>query len=379
MFILILIVVIICLLVIGVWRFFHQPKFGRLPAGDRLNRIKKSSHYKDNRFQNLHFTPQLVEGANLFSVTKKFFFGKSKRTRPPTTLPSSKTDLLSLPTEENCLIWFGHSSYYIQVDRKKILVDPVFSGAASPLAFSVRSFPGSDIYTVEDLPEIDFLFISHDHWDHLDYPTMVRLRHKVKKVITGLGTAAHLEYWGFPKEMILEKDWGEEVSLDQGFIVHMTTARHFSGRTFKRNQSIWTAFVLETPSMKLFLGGDSGYDTHFASIGDLLGPFDLAILECGQYNSYWKYIHMMPEETIQAGLDLKARMILPVHWGKFSLSLHDWDEPIKRARAEALLKGVSLLTPMIGEKINLSHPGQFENWWEKLSAAEYPPTPEKQY
>ncbi len=341
-------------------------RFGKLPSGERLKRIQSSPNYKDGKFRNLSFTPQLVDGANLFTVMRKFFFGKSKNSRPPDVLPSTKTNLLNLRRDKNCLVWFGHSSYYLQVDGKKILVDPVFSGAASPFSFTAKSFPGSDVYTTDDIPDIDYLIITHDHWDHLDYKTVVKLKPKVKQIITGLGTAEHLEYWGFDKNIITEKDWNEKIILNDGFIAHTTPARHFSGRTFNRNKSIWLSLVLQTPSRKIFLGGDSGYDTHFADIGNKHGPFDLAILECGQYNAYWKYIHMMPEETVQAGIDLKAKKIMPVHWGKFSLSLHDWDEPIKRVTAEALKKNVSLIHPMIGEKMDLENPVQALNWWEKV-------------
>jgi L-ascorbate metabolism protein UlaG (beta-lactamase superfamily) len=344
----------------------RQPQFGKLPSGERLERIKKSPNYKNGRFQNIHFTPDLAEGVSMFTVMRKFFFGKSKFSRPPRILPSKKTDLLNLDPANNCLVWFGHSSYFLQVDGKKILVDPVFSGAASPISFTTRSFPGSDVYTTDDLPEIDYLFITHDHWDHLDYKTVMKLKPKVRQVITSLGTAAHLEHWGYDKNKIIEKDWDEEIILDDGFIVYTASGRHFAGRTLKRNRSMWMSFVLKTPSMKLFLGGDSGYDTHFAEIGNKYGPFDLAILECGQYNAYWKYIHIMPEETVQAGIDLKAKKILPVHWGKFSLSLHDWDESIKRVTIEAAKKNMPVIHPMIGEKADLDNPSQSSRWWEMI-------------
>jgi L-ascorbate metabolism protein UlaG (beta-lactamase superfamily) len=341
-------------------------RFGKFPSGERLKRVQNSSHYKDGQFKNINFTPQLVEGANLFTVTRKFFFGKSKRSKPEKVLPSQKTNLLTLAPEKNCLVWFGHSSYFMQVDGKKILVDPVFSGAASPFSFTAKSFPGSDVYTPNDIPELDYLFITHDHWDHLDYETILKLKPKVKQVITGLGAAEHLEHWGYNKNIIIEKDWGEKIILDDGFVVYTAPARHFSGRTFKRNRSIWLSFVLQSPTKKLYLGGDSGYDTHFADIGARYGPFDLAILECGQYNAYWRYIHMMPEETVQAGIDLKAKKIMPVHWGKFSLSLHDWDEPIKRAAAEARKKNITLIHPMIGEEVDLENLTQYSPWWEKI-------------
>jgi L-ascorbate metabolism protein UlaG (beta-lactamase superfamily) len=358
---------IVFTIIVSTWIFLRSPHFGKLPSGERLALIKKSPHYITGQFRNIHATPQLVEGANMFTVMRKFFFAKSRHNKPLQLLPSKKTDLLLLDPGRNSLIWFGHSSYFMQVDGKKILVDPVFSGAASPLPFTTKSFAGSDVYAPDDLPEIDYLFITHDHWDHLDYKTVIKLKPKVKKVITGLGTGAHLEYWGYGKEMIIEKDWEQEIILESGFIVQTTPARHFSGRGFKRNRSMWMSFVLQTPTLKLFLGGDSGYDTHFDEIGKQYGPFDLAILECGQYNPYWKYIHMMPEETVQAGMDLKTKKILPVHWAKFSLSLHDWDEPIKRITAEALKKNMDLIHPMIGELVDLDNSIQSGRWRENIS------------
>ncbi len=254
----------------------------------------------------------------------------------------------------------------MQVDGKKILVDPVLSGNASPLKFTTRSFKGSDVYTAADIPEIDYLFISHDHWDHLDHETILQLKPGIKKIITGLGTGAHLEHWGFDKKMIVEKDWNEEQILDDGFIVNTVPARHFSGRGFKRQQALWLSFVLQTPTMKIFIGGDSGYDTHFAAVGKQFGPFDLAILECGQYNKSWKYIHMMPEELIQAAKDLQAKKILPVHWSKFTLALHSWDEPIIRVTSAATENNFPIIHPMIGEAINLKDMSGTTAWWENI-------------
>jgi L-ascorbate metabolism protein UlaG (beta-lactamase superfamily) len=179
-----------------------------------------------------------------------------------------------------------------------------------------------------------------------------------------LGTAAHLERWGFDASIIAEHDWNEKIDLGQGFTAIVLPARHFSGRAFTRNQNLWISLALKTPAMHLYLGGDSGYDTHFAEIGEKYGPFDLAILECGQYNNYWKYIHMMPEEVIQAGIDLRAQKILPVHWAKFRLGLHPWDEPIRRVVAEGRKKNMPVLHPMIGEKMQLKEMQSFSNWWE---------------
>jgi L-ascorbate metabolism protein UlaG (beta-lactamase superfamily) len=167
--------------------------------------------------------------------------------------------------------------------------------------------------------------------------------------------------------MIIEKDWNENVNLTDGFSVTVTPARHFSGRGFKRNTALWVSFVLQTPAHKIYLGGDSGYDDHFKTIGNNHGPFDLAILECGQYDKNWKYIHMMPEEVVQAAQELNTKKLLAVHWGKFALGNHAWDEPAIRVFKAAQERQVNLLTPMIGERVNIDDQSQvFSAWWEKI-------------
>jgi len=342
-------------------------KFGKSPEGKRLERIQKSVNYKKGSFQNQSKTPVMAEDVSYFAVMKDGLFNRSKRNAPKDILPSKKVNLLTLDPETDVLVWFGHSSYLMQIDGKKILVDPVLSGHASPFSFMVKSFNGSDVYSPGDLPEIDYLFITHDHWDHLDYKTVLKLKPKVGKVITSLGTGAHLESWGFTPEQIIEKDWNESAVLDSGFQVTATPARHFSGRGLKRNLAIWASFVLQTPTKKIFIGGDSGYDTHFAKIGAEHGPFDLALLECGQYNKAWKYIHLMPEETVQAAIELKAKTLMPVHWGKFALALHAWDEPIERVTKEAHRLNVQILHPMIGELVDLNDSVVQAEWWKGIN------------
>lgn len=361
-----LLITIIFLFISTVYLFLQQPKFGKKSSGERLEKIKQSPNYKNGQFQNLSHTPDLAEGVGYFTVMKEFFFGKSKRSKPASPLPSQKTNLLNLATDENVFVWFGHSSYFMQVDGKCILVDPVLSGSASPIRFTTTSYEGSDVYIPADIPAIDYLFITHDHWDHLDHSTILKLKPKIKKIITGLGTGAHLEHWGFDTNDIIEKDWNETIQLENGFTVNTTPGRHFSGRGIKRNLALWMSFVLTTPTMKIFIGGDSGYDSHFKTIGDVYGPFDLAILECGQYNRYWKYIHMMPEEVVQGGIDLQTKVLFPVHWAKFSLSLHAWDEPVKRVTTEANKKNIKMITPMIGEAVNLQNLPLSIAWWKNI-------------
>ena len=247
------------------------------------------------------------------------------------------------------------------------MVDTVFSGSISPIASLAKAFKGTDIYSVNDLPEIDYLFISHDHWDHLDFETIVNLKSKVKKVICGLGVGAHFEHWGFDANKIIEKDWNQQIDLSDGFTVFTTTARHFSGRGFKRNQSLWLSFVLKTPTQQIFIGGDSGYDTHFSEIGKKYGVFDLVILENGQYDKSWKYIHMMPNEVLQAAKDLNAKCLFPVHSSKFILANHPWDEPLEKITTLNEVQKVKLITPMIGEKVDLKDSLQiFTKWWKEV-------------
>lgn len=346
--------------------FLKPSIFGKAPSGKRLERIKQSPNYRNNAFQNQSVTPDLTDGATYFSVVKDMLFQKDKRREPDFEIPSLKTDLLSLNPNENVLIWFGHSSYFMQIDGKKFLVDPVLSGNASPVSFTTKAFKGSDNYNVEDLPFIDYLIITHDHYDHLDYKTILKLKTKVAQVITSLGTGEHLEHWGYNPNSISETDWYETLQLSDGFTLHATPSRHFSGRGLKRNQALWTSFVLQTPSLRIFIGGDSGYDKHFAEIGNMHGPFDLAILENGQYNKNWKHIHLLPDEILQAAIDLKTKKLLPVHSSKFALALHAWDEPLEKLMLSNLKVNLPILTPMIGETVNLLDEQQvFQTWWRK--------------
>jgi L-ascorbate metabolism protein UlaG (beta-lactamase superfamily) len=358
---------IIAILVIVVCLYIRLPKFGAKPSGNRLERMQASPNYKDGSFANRSFTPAFTKGYSIPKVIYQFLFKKGPNTKPKGVIPSVHTDLKNLP-EGDWLVWFGHSSYFMQTDGIKILVDPVFSGNASPIPGSTNSFAGTEVYAAEDMPAIDYLFISHDHYDHLDYETIIKLKGKVKKVICGLGVGAHLERWGYAAENIIEMDWDTNIELPNGMIIYGLTARHFSGRVFKRNNTLWLSFLLKTPTRNIYLGGDSGYDKHFKEIGELHGPIDFAILENGQYNEAWKAIHFLPGENLQAAIDLKAKRVMPVHSGKFGLSLHDWDEPLKEIVRRNQQIGLPLATPRIGELVNLNDNRQvFTEWWKDVS------------
>lgn len=363
MYIVISIVVVIILLYFMV---INQEVFGAEAKGGRLKRMQQSKHFKDKQFQNLSHTPSLAEGHSMPKVMYDFFFKKKDPLlKPVKNLPSIHTDLKNLSKEEDIFIWMGHSSYFIQTDGVSFLIDPVLSLYGSPFKFFNKAFAGADIFKPEDIPNIDYLVITHDHYDHLDYPTVKAIKNKVGKVILPLGVGAHLEKWGYKPEQLIEEEWGAEAVLKNNIKITFTPARHFSGRKTQRNVTLWTSYVLETPTKKMFLGGDSGYDTHFKMIGEKFGPFDYAIMENGQYNEAWKYIHALPEDVIQASIDVRAKKIIPVHSAKFALALHPWNEPLQKVVQLGKEKNLNILTPMIGETVDLNASNQhFKIWWE---------------
>ncbi len=342
--------------------FMQQSTFGRDPAEVRLERIKRSPNYREGVFQNLEPTAVMKEDASYMGMMKDFF-NKAPDNVPKRPLPSVKTDLNVLPDSVPSVVWFGHSSYLIKSKGVVVLMDPVFSGNASPVSFFGKSFPGTDVYGVDDMPAIDMLVLSHDHYDHLDYETITKLIPKVKKFYTALGVGAHLERWGVPADRIVEFDWWEHKSVSTNVDLTAVPARHFSGRSFARGKTLWTAFVLNLHGYRLYLGGDSGYGKHFKDIGDKYGPFDLAMLECGQYGKDWPNIHLFPEEVATAAQDLRAKTILPVHWAKFSLSVHGWTEPVERFTRRAAELKLDVTTPMIGEPVVLNTNYPRTPWW----------------
>ncbi|HZX72784.1 MAG TPA: MBL fold metallo-hydrolase, partial [Cyclobacteriaceae bacterium] len=317
-------------------------------------------------FQNLFETRVMAENTSFFKIGIKFF-SKGIDREPPAPIPSIKTDLKKIKVDQPTIIWFGHSSYLVFIEGKKILVDPVFSSSPSPIqAFGKKYYEGSSPFNVEDLPDLDIVLITHDHYDHLDYDTILKLKSKTKLFCATLGVGAHLNHWGVSDEHIIEFDRWQTEEVLPGIQLTATPARHFSGRLFKRFQTLWASYVLQAGKYKIFIGSDSGYDDAFKMIGEKYGPFDFALLECGQYNTDWPSIHMTPEETAQASIDLKAKVFMPVHWGKFTLSLHPWNDPIKRVTAEAERLHVNMTTPMIGEPVILGDVLPTTKWWEQV-------------
>ena len=340
-------------------------EFGRAPKITDFAERVTQGQIRDELFQNEMATPEQTGDFSARKLIGEMIWPSSQRRRPDAPIPHEKVDLNGLKTQAPSITWFGHSSYLLTIDGLTVLVDPVMSGHSSPLPFFIRSFDGTDIYRAEDLPEIDVLLITHDHYDHLDFETVVRLKSKVKRVVTPLGVGTHLQFWGYDADIITELNWHESTRVEQ-LTFTATPTRHFSGRSLLRNKTLWAAFVLKADGHNIYIGGDSGYGPHFKTTGEQYGPFDIAILESGQYNAAWKYIHMAPEETVQAALDLRAQTLFPVHWGKFILSLHDWDEPITRLTAAASRHQQAIVTPTLGKPMPLSGAHPANPWWQAI-------------
>ncbi|WP_323636877.1 MBL fold metallo-hydrolase [Pectobacterium polaris] len=363
-------VIILLLLIIttSVFFFLRTPVFGEQPEGARLERIEKSANYVNGEFRNQVNTPMFSEGNNFLTVNISYLFAKTSRLAPETPLPVVKTDLKNLNRNTDTVIWLGHSSYFIQLDGKRMLVDPVFSERASPVALGGTAFTGTTLYSVEDMPDIDYLLITHDHYDHLDYPTISQLKSKVDRVITGLGVGQDFVRWGYSEAKIYELDWNDALNTQSELTFYSIPARHYSGRALTANKTLWTGYVIESGSKRILLSGDSGYGPHYQDIAARFKHFDLVALDMGQYDPLWPYIHMTPEEASRVALELNAKSLLPAHVGRFALASHPWDDPFKRITAVSKGKNYQLLTPKIGEPIELDNTQQkFGAWWEGIN------------
>lgn len=332
--------------------FLSQESFGKIPQGKRLERIKQSPHYDGKQFVNEEETEFMTGNKSTLTVWREFMFNKKKNTVPDTALHAIKTDLKKLPNDKDWIVWFGHSSYLLNLSGKKILVDPVFY-KGSPVKFANKMFKGTDIYKPADMPDIDVLVITHDHWDHLDYEVVTEMEPRVKKVVTALGVGSHLEYWRYPLEKIEELDWWQDYVFGDSSRITATPARHFSGRDLNKNKTFWASFIYESPKRTVWLGGDGGYGRHYAKIGAKFPNIDLGILENGQYNPDWTQVHTMPQYLGKEMTELGAKRYLTVHHSKFCLSKHPYFEPLQNAKKAAKESGKPLFMPIIGEVIYL--------------------------
>ena len=339
--------------------------FGTRAKGPRLERVARSPQYADGRFVNT--LPALNMGMTWSSV-KEWFFGDDTYRVPETPVPVVRRAAadFAAPAADLRVTWLGHSSLLVELDGARILVDPVWSDHASPgPLFGVKRFHAPPL-PLEDLPPLDAVVISHDHYDHLDERTMKALAEHVPLFLVPLGVGAHLEYWGVPPERIVELDWWERADVG-GVEVVCTPARHFSGRFLNdRNATLWASWAFLGAERRAFFSGDSALFPGFEEIGARLGPFDLAMIEVGAYNASWADVHMGPEQAVAAHQMVRGGLLVPVHWGTFNLAFHTWTEPAERVRVAAEQVGVPLALPRPGESITIGDPPALESWWPDL-------------
>ena len=274
------------------------------------------------------------------------------------------TDLIKTRYSKPTVVWFGHSAALVKTATANILFDPSFSHYAGPISGLVKAFEGTNANNHKDMPVIDLLVISHDHYDHLDYVTVKKLRKKVKRVIVPMGVGSHFRKWGYDASMITELNWSDSFRLNDQVTITATPAHHRSNRTFEQRKTLWASYVLKADGYKIYFSGDTGYSKHFKLIGEQYGPFDLALMECGQYNKNWSQSHMHPTQTVKASKDLGAKMIIPIHWAKFAESDHPWNEPVKLLRQSADSAKLSYTIPFIGQPYTIGEKLDEIKWWD---------------
>lgn len=367
-----IIIGILVFLLLGLSYFWIKilPRLGAKPKGDYLAKISKSINFDQKRKRFVNAQEDVIEEAekniDTLKVTREFLFPKNQVT-PKKKFPEVKPNLEEFISNADFfgLIWLGHSSFLLRMAGSIILVDPVFSVSAAPIDILTPRFQ-PPILSLDELPKIDAIVISHDHYDHLDSRTIEYFKDTETKFFVPLGIRAHLTSWGIKDSLISELDWWDEIKW-QNLEIICTPAQHFSGRISPyENKTLWASWIFKSKSHKIYFSGDSGYGPHFKQIGDKYGPFDLALLENGQYDDQWKPVHLHPEETAQAYFDLKSKALIPVHWGMFNMALHNWYDPIEEIEKHSKIKNIVLLTPKIGELVTLEKPVSYELWWKEL-------------
>ena len=368
--IVLLVLVALVLLTAGAASYvLSLPAFGDRMEGDRLARARANPHYHDGRFAN-PLPPASYRFEDVWAIFKGQFFGNEARV-PPSPIPVVTVDAVALklaPASSGLrAFWIGHASVYVEIDGLRVLIDPIFSDYASPFAMGPRRFFKPPI-VLADLPPIDAVLISHDHYDHLDMPSIQQLAARGTAFFVPLGIGAHLKRWGVPEAQVHDMEWWQEHEL-KGVRLVSTPARHYSGRALAdRNATLWTSWTVLGPQHRFFSSGDSGYSDHFKTIGDQFGPFDLSFIKIGAYGpgAPWLDIHMSAEDALRAHGDVRAKRLFPVHWGTFNLAFHDWDEPIKRTLAVARAVHAEVLTPRPGELVDADQPFASKPWWEAV-------------
>ena len=337
---------------------YFWPGVGKTPnKAEREEYARRTGQFYDGKFHNIN---------PVTTMTGQGYPASDRRT-PKTKLPAERPQLLESPAADDLsFTWLGHSSFLLQLGGRIVLVDPVLSERSSPVSFIGPKRFSELPLKAEELPEIDVLFVSHDHYDHLDYPTVRAVKDRVGAFVVPLGIDAILRGWGVAAEKIHALAWWESVELD-GVRYTLTPGQHFTGRNpLRSNATLWGGLYADDGHHRMYYTGDGGYQESFREVGERLGAPELMIAECGQYDTAWAKIHMFPEDTVQAGLDAGAGLLIPVHWGSFCICNHAWDDSIRRVTAAAAEKGLPLATPKIGQTVPFSAlPACTEAWWEK--------------
>lgn len=323
---------------------------------------KTQPGYTDGKFH-MAVNPMTMGLSETLSTSWRFLFERNNQI-PKTELPTQKADLTPFShgsTGDFNSTWLGHSSLMINMDGSRILLDPVFEEKVSIVGPS--RFNGPLPLAIEDLPPIDLVIISHDHYDHLNKYTVKALEKITQIFVVPMGVGKRLTDWGISGDKVIELNWWDSHELPASLKVTATPAQHFSGRgIFDRNKTLWASWVIESENFKIFFSGDSGYFDGFAAIGKAFGPFDMTFIECGAYDPTWQGVHMFPEETVQAHKDLGGKILHPIHWGTYKLALHPWFDPMERLAAAADKSDIPIATPMAGQTIDLNQRGRF--WWK---------------
>ena len=358
------IVVFFIVVGVGITLFVtFAPQFGQKPEGSDLERIKQSEHYGEGEFVNLIETSMDMKVSKIPGLLWGFL-SPPKGKNPSKPLPTdweegNETQIDSL----SYITWFGHSAVMLEIDKKVILIDPMLGPSSAPVSFMTKRFAYEEPINIEEISHVDAIIISHDHYDHLDYESILTLKDKTDHFFTALGVGSHLKLWGVPEEKITELDWWQNAEFE-GLNFTAAPARHFSGRGITdRNKTQWASWVVEGSKDKIYFSGDGGYGPHFKEIGERLGPFKFAMVECGQYNEMWSAIHMMPEQSVRAGLDVKGETLMPIHWGAFDLAPHVWQDPILRFTQKANDLNANYVTPTIGERFVVGVDQPRDEWW----------------
>lgn len=353
--------------IIGIAFLNISPQFGGSVSSEQQKQYSETGHYENGIFTNAEEIKMEMDCHSITAMLKETM-NPNPNVAPSKNIEVEKINpesLSTLPDTTTRITWLGHSSFLIETGGKKILIDPVFGMYAAPHSLLGRARFNKEMpIALSDFEQVDAIIISHDHYDHLDYPTIKELKSKTNKFFVPLGVGNHLRRWEIAEEKIVELDWWTESEYENLTII-LTPSRHMSGRGLTdQSATLWGAWIIQSPESNIFYSGDGGYGKHFKQIGDKYGPFDVGLMECGQYNELWKDVHMMPEQTAMAAADVKAQFIVPVHWGSFALATHSWTDPAERITKAAKKQNIPLATPKIGESITLpNNKSSYSAWW----------------